>query len=392
MLGYGNRTVRPRSTGRMLAPFCLVVFCLTAIVVYCWGEEIRNHSSAKAKPAATAYIVGRAAKAGQSEVRIPIAAIDDDPRRAEAAANARAENYVKDRRADWQHRTAGAYDKAHQAAEQARHEYAQSEDRLEAFRRQTARATAKPQPTGPRQGDSPSQPMIDNPKWLNLNRRLGELQQRRDALLVDRTPAHPAVEDVAVRIEDLQRQIAAIPRQIISTAPAKQETSAKALAKNGPAAANSVASQNTDKLNELAAAVETTQLACQQAEAAEKQARDAQKAGPQFSVVYAQIAETPPRLDSGWQRLMYTTLGTGLLMAFGAGLLSAGAQIHPTVASAAEVQAVTGVPIMATIPPTSPRPNPLWLSCRQRRVRRTLLAVGLLLVAACPAAAVWGLM
>ncbi len=112
MLGYGNRmpqTVRPRSARRMPAPLCLVVFCLTAIVVYCWGEEIRIHSSGKAKHTATAYVVERATKAGQSDVRIPIAATDDDPRRAEAAANARADDYVKERRADWQRRTARAY-------------------------------------------------------------------------------------------------------------------------------------------------------------------------------------------------------------------------------------------------------------------------------------------
>ncbi len=217
--------------------------------------------------------------------------------------------------------------------------------------------------------------MIDNPKWLDLNRRLGELQQHRDALLVDRTPVHPAVEDVTVRIKDLQRQIAAIPRQIASTASAKRETPA-ADAKNSAAAADSIASQDTEKLDELTAAVETARLACQQAEAAEKQARDAQKAGPRYTIVYARIAETSPAPDSGWQRLMYTTLAAGLLMAFGAGLLSAGANIHPTVASAAEVQAAAGVAVLATIPATSPLPDPLWLSRRQKRLRRMLLAVG----------------
>ena len=254
-----------------------------------------------------------------------------------------------------------------------------------------AGATVLPQATGPRQGSSPSQPMIDNPKWLDLNRRLGELQQHRDALLVDRTPVHPAVEDVTVRIKDLKQQIAAVPRQIASTASTKGATPA-ARPKNSAAAADSIASQDREKLSELATAVETRRLACQQAEIAEKQARDAQKAGPRYTIVYAQIAETSPALDSGWQRLMYTTLGAGLLMAFGAGLLLTGANIHPTVASAAEVQAAAGAAVLAMIPATSPLPDPLWLSRRQKRLRRMLLAVGLLMIAACPAAAVWGLM
>ena len=79
-------------------------------------------------------------------------------------------------------------------------------------------------------------------------------------------------------------------------------------------------------------------------------------------------------------------------MAFGVGTLSAGANIQPPVASVAEVQAAACVPVMATIPATNPGPSPLWLSRRQKRLRCTLLAVGLLLMLACPAAAIWGLM
>ena len=42
MFGYllkDPQTVRPRSAGWTLAPLCLAVFCLTAVIVYCWGEE-----------------------------------------------------------------------------------------------------------------------------------------------------------------------------------------------------------------------------------------------------------------------------------------------------------------------------------------------------------------
>jgi hypothetical protein len=391
MLGFGKQTVRPRSARWMPVPLCLVVFCLTAIVVYGWGTEIWIPRDAKAKPSATAYVIERAAKAGPSDARIPMAANDDDPRRAEAAANARAEAYVKDRQAQWQESTAGAYRKAQQAAEQASREHAQNEDRLATFRRQMAEATAQPQATEAQHENSSSPVMIDNPKWLDLNHQLGELQRRRTSLLIDRTPAHPAVEDVAVRIKDLQRQMATVPRQIVGTASAKPKISA-APAKIMPASKDSTASQAAEKLGELKAAVETTRLACQQAEAAEKQARDAQNAGPQYTVVYAQAPEIAPTPDYGWQRLMYTTLAAGALMAFGASTLAAGANIQPPVASVAEVQAATGVSVMATIPATNPGPSPLWLSRRQRRVRHTLLAVGLLLMLACPAAAIWGLM
>jgi uncharacterized protein involved in exopolysaccharide biosynthesis len=390
MFGFGKQTVRPRSARWMPAPLCLVAFCLTALVVYCWGTEIWIPRDVKPKQNATAYVIERAAKPGQSDVRIPMAANDDDPRRAEAAANARADAYVKHEQAVWQRSTAVVYHKARQAVELASRELAQSEDRLEAFRRQITRATAKPQATGLRPESSPSQAMIDNPKWLDLDRRLGELQRRRDSLLINRTPAHPAVEDVAVQIKDLQRQMAAIPRQILNTA-AKSKTPV-APPKSSPAANDSIAGKDTEKLSELTDAAETTRRTWQQASAAEKLARNAQRAGPRFTVVYARVAENSPRPDSGWQRLLYTTLSASMLMAVGAAFLSAGANIQPPVASVAEVQAAAGVPIMATIPPTTSAPSPLWLSRRQTRLRRTLLAVGLLLALACPAAAVWGLM
>ncbi len=302
MLGSWRQTVRPRSARRMPVPLCLLVFCLTAIVVYGWGKEIWIPSTGKAKQTATAYVVERA-KAGQSDLRIPMAATDDDLRRAEAAANARADDYVKDRRADWQRRTARTCHDTRQAVEQAQREHAQNEDRLEAFRRQLAGATT-PQTTSPlQQKSSPRQAMIDNPKWVDLNGRLSKLQRRRESLLIDRTPAHPAVEDVTVQIKDLQRQIATIPRQIASATSAKPEIPATPLLEN-----DSITSQDAKKLDGLKAAVESARLAFQQAAAAEKQARDAQNAGPQYSLVYARAAEISPTPDYGWQRLMYTTL------------------------------------------------------------------------------------
>ena len=51
-----------------------------------------------------------------------------NPRRAEAAANAQADDYVKDRRAEWQRRTQRACYNARQAVEQARRDHAQNEE------------------------------------------------------------------------------------------------------------------------------------------------------------------------------------------------------------------------------------------------------------------------
>ena len=56
--------------------------------------------------------------------------------------------------------------------------------------------------------------MVENPEWSELDRQLGVLERRHDEMLNDRTPLHPAVQDLALRIEELQRQVANMPRQI----------------------------------------------------------------------------------------------------------------------------------------------------------------------------------
>jgi len=389
-------TVRSRSGRGRPAWLCLLAFGLTALIVYGWGQEKGLSTSSKPMHSATAYVVQRAASVGQGEVRIPITYADDDPQRAEEVANARAERRVKEQRADWKRRTEGPLVKAHEAAEQARREQAQNEARRETFRRQiaqTAKAASQARAVEPRPGASPSPPMVDNPQWLDLQRQLRNLQRQRDSLLIDRTPLHPAVEDVTLRIKDLQRQIAAIAPKTPGVASAKLKTSTPpALPKDAAAANAAVAEQDQHKLDEFSAAVETMRRAYQQAEAAEKQARGAQQAAPQYAVVYAQAVEIQSTSDQGWRRLMGTTLMAGLLMAFGTGSLSAGAGIETPVATAAEVQAAAGVPIVATIPAANPLADPRTLSRRRTRVRRTFLAVGLILIAAAPLAAIWGVL
>ena len=111
------QTVRPRSVRRTPVVFCLLVFGLTAIVVYGWGYESWIPTNPRPTYTATAYVVERpqsrdrwsrdADRAAAGEVRIPMAAADNDRRRAEEAANARAQRYVQDRRAEWKRRTEG---------------------------------------------------------------------------------------------------------------------------------------------------------------------------------------------------------------------------------------------------------------------------------------------
>jgi hypothetical protein len=381
------QTVRVRCTGRPPALLCLLAFGLTGIIVYRWGYENWTPSDPMPKYTATAYVVERPPTAADG-LRIPMVYTDDDCRRAEEAANARAERYVQDHRAEWKRRTEGPCLKAHETVETARRQQTQSEAQLDAFRQQMAEAAAKPQAVGQGPDERPSPPMIDNPEWLDLERQLAELQHRRDNLLADRTPLHPAVQDVTVRIEDLQRQMATISRQIPGKLPSPSEGGEK----GKDAAGRQIVEQDQAKLRELTAAVETARQACKDAEAAEKRALEAQQAGPQYAVVYAQVVEIPPTPDYGWRQLVCTTLVAGVLMAFGVGTVSAGAHVEPPVGSVAQVQAAAKAPVVGTIPADDPVPNPRKLSRRQLRRRRMLMAMGLLLIAASPVAAMLGIM
>ncbi|MBU4271796.1 MAG: hypothetical protein KKA28_08055, partial [Planctomycetes bacterium] len=75
----------------------------------------------------------------------------------------------------------------------------------------------------------------------------------------------------------------------------------------------------------------------------------------------------------------------------GAGSLSLGAGIEPPVATAAEVRAKTGKAIIGTIPADDPTTDAAEIG-RQRRIRRTTITLGLLLMLSCPAVAIWGVL
>ena len=116
-----------------------------------------------------------------------------------------------------------------------------------------------------------------------------------------------------------------------------------------------------------------------------------QQAGPQFTIEPAEVAESRPLPDYGWRRLMWTALVSGVLMALGVGTMSAGANVEPAVAGINEVRAQADVPVVGVIPADDPLPDPAVTSQRQSRIRRVLVTIGLLLIAACPALAFWGI-
>jgi hypothetical protein len=257
--------------------------------------------------------------------------------------------------------------------------------------------------------------MVDNPQWIALRQELSELRQRHADLLVKRTPLHPAVQDVARRIASLQQQLAATERQIpnpqadsaaqarLAAADYRDHAShgapAVPAAAQAPAADNPAENEATERaargiqerLDALSAAAEGARRACHQSELAQRQAVREQEAGPRLAIESAQVVRNPSQVDYGWWRLLGTALAAGVVMAFGAGSLSLGVAIESPEVSVAEVQADLGEPLIGIIPADDLAPAAAKVN-RQRRVRRTAITIGLLLIAVCPLVAVWGVL
>lgn len=394
---HSRLTVRRRLFGTSAVLLCLLVFGLTAIVVYRWGRESWIPVNPKATYTATTCVVPAPHQAATGG-RVPIEYVGDSAEQAAEAANARAQRYVNDRLAEWKLRMGGPYLQARATAKKARQEHAESTARLEAFRPQMAEEVAKLQAAVQRRQKPLPPPMIDNPQWLKLERQLAELQQRYDELLVERTPLHPLVVDLAGRTAGIQEKLAATPRRIPFArpeSPAMPDSSPAAEtpttdAEGGDRDIDRIAKENQTRLAELTAAVERTRKAVEEAEFAETHALQTLQAGPKYTIEPAQVAELLPQPDYGWRRLVWTALFSGVLMAFGVGTVAVGANVEPPVASVAELKADLDVSIVGPIPADEPVANPAAISRRRSFVRHTMIGFGLSLIVACPAVAIWG--
>lgn len=384
--------VRPRSSGRVPLFLCLLVCGLTAIVVYRWGSQWWRPARTEPTYTATAYMVERPQSEGES--RIPFAYTADNPRHAEATANTLADRYAADRRAQWRAETDAPRLKARQAAEKARREYDRIAAERAALMRQLhddaeAAANAKVEPA--LEAALPS--AIVNPRWSEMQQKLTQLQQNRSQLLADRTPQHPAVQEIDVRIADAEEQLAAIPKFVpdpVAKNASATGASPSVVGRTAAPAASSAAAENQQKLNDLNAAIRRARRARTDAELAEQQATQRQQAEPQLTMQPAQAVQDPLVVDYGWRRLVGSALAAGVLMAFGVGMVSFGAGVEPAVATAAEVEAMLGSPIIGTVPAHDSMADPTEPQ-HQTRLRRAAITIGLVLAAACPLAAIWGI-
>jgi len=379
-----SRIVRPRSIRHTpLAP-CLLAFAATASLLYYWSSETGIIIQGEPAYSATAFVLESSPGSPGEPLRIPIAYTDEDPDRAKEVADALADRYVEDRISEWSCRWQATLHKAGKVVEAAKEEVTQCEAALQRFRQRTADATGKVHEAKAR---VPAPTMVENPQWIKLNLQLAELEQRRERLLLDRTPLHPSVVDLTSQMDDLKTQMAAIPQKV--PAAEKPAEDQKARPAGSTPANDVVAKHNREKMQALTAAVEKAYRSLAAAENTVARLKS-QQVVPPYTIAYAKVEKITSWQPSDKKRLLWTTLAAGVLMAFGVGSVTTGISIEPVAANAAQVQADAHTTVIGSLPAEAPVSDPAKLSRRQMRGRHVLMAVGFLLMAACPIVALWG--
>jgi hypothetical protein len=353
------------------------MFLLTAAVIYAAG---RSHWQAIPPTyAATAYVVEK-----MSDARTPFSATDTDPQRAVEAANAQAERFAAERQSQWRSNWEMPRTRAYGVLEQTRQERNDSEARLDAFERQQRGATMPDADANALRHESPAGPtMIDNPARLDLQQQVSKLERRRDQLLVSRTSLHPAVQECEERLAAVRSKMALVPETVPATMAGHAATAGSSPGERG------TTDENQRKLSQLAAEVANRRAAFEAAEREMRQIAQKQQSGTQFVVQYATAVQNPAETDYSWQRLLWTMFAASALMAFGVGSIALGVSIEPPIVSVEEVEDELGEAVIGVVPTDEPAPDAAEIR-QQIRVRRTAIAAGVLLMAACLVVAIGG--
>ena len=255
--------------------------------------------------------------------------------------NVVASSYVQGCQSEWTVQTEQAYSAAQEAIREAQRLAQEADSRLELLRQRQGQrlqlAFAKPQqPTA-----------VENPQCAEAAHRLAELDQRRRALL-ERTPLHPAVRELDLRIQELQRKMATIPQQIFQqpSASPPSESPAQPWPPAGPSE------------GEVEAAQQAATRLHGQLEQAEATAHAALAVRGENLHVNLDPAAEPPATPSAVAQVNPSLWAHSLLLAatsvIGLGMISFGASLERPLSSISELQAVLPVPIVGVVPAAHP--------------------------------------
>ena len=149
---------------------------------------------------------------GENQIILELT-LTQSPNAAEIA-RALADRFVREYRTFWAAEAQKACLAASSQAEQAEQAHYEAAEMLQAFEDNVLKQekSSPEQPSLTPTDRQPAPKIPDNPAWIELDRKLALLRQREAAMLVNKTPLHPDVQDIRARIADFQGQIDSTPR------------------------------------------------------------------------------------------------------------------------------------------------------------------------------------
>ncbi len=280
--------------------------------------------------------------------------------------NVVASAYLQACRAQWKLHLEKAYSAAEEKVREMERRAFEAQTKMELLRDRRLRALTNLTPAAP-----PQPVTTDNPHWTEICRRLADLEERRKVLLCERTPLHPSVQEIEMRITDVRREMASIPPKITQEPPAIPPPST--LPPDAPTATEVQAA-------ELAAA--QFQQGLQNAQAIERAALTARGEELRADLLAAEPLPPPVIVPRATPAILGKALVTATTVVVGLGMISMGASLEPTLSSIAELQALLPAPIVGVIPALHPTRRPAVSALRRRLARWGWVTAGLTVLVA----------
>jgi len=392
------------------------------------------------EPIRSSLEVSVAATAQPGEFAVAISFTDYDPEYTDPdyavrLVNTLAENYADDYRESWKRRTYRAYAEVQEVADRAKAEWLSAETRLgefleSHFQRQTSATEELEQAAGLSEGELDGDGNTDEPAPVSappvsetgpqpsrqsrpatpvapstsraaaLRKGLAKLELLRKSLLVERTPAHPEVQQIEDQIAEITRKLEAVAEEPPGVTAERPTDDPRIPPANRPPTplqsarieSAKIASKEITRLGteaarqftQLKAAADRTAVAHDRAADVALMAWKAQTIEPKIEMDLARPTTTrhltPPMAEA---ELLWVALAVGLAAAMGVGMVVTGAAIEPTLSSVAQAEAVLPIPVVGRIPENDPTGRPSALGGRQSLIRRTMIFGGLVLIAGC---------
>lgn len=353
---------------------------------------------------------------GSGTLEIAITYTDSHADRCVRLVNRLAESYAADFRARWQSRAREVCVEAGNAAESARQTLLEAQQQLDTPIDRHADTIPSEDPSERKMSEQieATRPgivediaenavedaveetvvkepaMVDNPEWLDLQSQLAEVRLYRDDLLIDRTELHPMVQEAEMRVSALEQRIASIPGQIPGQVPDASLASPQRSATNLTDEETPTGQTQRDRAASL--------LAEQQRAAALQQRRELERTTKQANEAYRmamrkertawETGQLAPRIELNLARMvdaptpqrpgstvLLATLIAGVAGAAGAGMVSLGWAMEPTLNTVAQVDRAISFPVIGVVS-ESGLPGDRHESSDQRRWLRPVLIVG----------------